>query len=171
MLFADAVGSVYVLRQLADEILEYAQARQQTIVTAESCSAGVLALAFAKGKGASEAFLGGFVTYAKELKSRVLGVPAPLLAEKTAVCGEVAEAMALGALLKSGASIAVSITGVAGPNEDEDGNPVGLVYCAVARSDGGRRHVRLDCSGTNPEAIIDEACVNALRLVKNFCFS
>jgi nicotinamide-nucleotide amidase len=158
-----------LLRQLADEILEYAQARQQTIVTAESCSAGVLALAFAKGEGASEAFLGGFVTYAKDMKSRVLGVPARLLKDKTAVCGEVAEAMAIGALLKSGASIAVSITGVAGPNED--GNPVGLVYCAVARKDGGRRHLRLTCSGTSPEAIIDEACVSALRLVKNFCFS
>jgi len=160
-----------VLRQLADEILEYAQARQQTIITAESCSAGMLALALAKGKGASECFMGGFITYTKDMKARVLGVPPTLLKEKTAVCGEVAEAMAIGALLRSGASVAISITGVAGPEKDEDGNPVGLVYCGVARKDGGRRHLRLNCSGTRPEAVIDEACTNALRLLKSFCFS
>jgi PncC family amidohydrolase len=161
-----------LLRQLADEILEYAQARQQTIVTAESCTAGTLALAFAKGKGASQSFMGGFVTYTKEMKCRVLGVPPSLLQEKTAVCGEVAEAMAIGALLRSGASVAVSITGVAGPGPDEDGNPVGLVYCGVARKDGGHRHVRLDCpAGIRPEAAIDEACETALRLLRSFCFS
>jgi PncC family amidohydrolase len=160
-----------LLKLLADELLEYAQARQQTIVTAESCSAGMLAFAFAKGEGASQTFLGGFVAYTKDMKSRVLGVPPSLLKEKTAVCGEVADAMAIGALLKSGASIAVSITGVAGPDPDEDGNSVGLVYCAVARKGGGHRHVRLNCNGQTPEAIIDEACASALRLVKSFCFS
>lgn len=160
-----------MLRELADEILEYAQARHQTIVTAESCSAGMLALAFAKSKGASQFFLGGFVTYTKDMKSRILGVPPALMTEKTAVCGEVAEAMAIGALLKSGASVAVSITGVAGPDQDEDGNPVGLVYCGVARSGCGHRHLRLDSCGITSEAIIDEACVAALRLVRTFCFS
>jgi PncC family amidohydrolase len=109
-----------VIRQLADEILEYARARNETIVTAESCSAGMLALAFAKGEGASQHFMGGFVTYTKQMKSRVLSVPPSLLREKTAVCGEVAEAMAIGALLRSGAALAVSITGVVGPTEDED---------------------------------------------------
>ena len=128
-----------MIRQLADEILEYARVRNETIVTAESCSAGMLALAFAKGEGASQHFMGGFVTYTKEMKSRVLGVPPSLLQEKTAVCGEVAEAMAIGALLRSGASVAVSVTGVAGPTEDEDGNPVGLVYCGVARKEGGHK--------------------------------
>jgi nicotinamide mononucleotide (NMN) deamidase PncC len=95
-----------LLKLLADELLEYAQARQQTIVTAESCSAGMLAFALANGEGASQTFQGGFVAYTKDMKSRVLGVPPSLLKEKTAVCGEVADAMAIGALLKSGASIA-----------------------------------------------------------------
>jgi nicotinamide-nucleotide amidase len=161
-----------LLRQLADEILEYAQARRETIVTAESCSGGMLALAFAKGDGASQCFMGGFVTYTKEMKSRALAVPPFLLKEKTAVSGEVAEAMAIGALLRSGASVAVSITGVAGPDEDEDGNPVGLVYCGVARKDGGCRHLRLDCPPDSaPERVIDKACESALRLQKAFCFS
>lgn len=79
------------------------------------------------------------MTYTKDMKARVLGVPTQILDEKTAVCGEVAEAMALGALLRSGATVAVSITGVAGPDEDEDGNPVGLVFCGVARKDGGHK--------------------------------
>ena len=101
-----------MIRQLADEILEYARVRKETIVTAESCSAGMLAIAFAKGEGASQHFMGGFVAYTKEMKARVLGVPPALLQEKTAVCGEVAEAMAIGALLRSGASVAVSVTGL-----------------------------------------------------------
>ena len=79
--------------------------------------------------------------------------------------------MAIGALLQSDASIGVSITGVAGPDADEDGNPVGLVYCAVARKDGGHRHVRLNSAGQTPEAVIEEACSCALKLVKSFCFS
>src|SRR5215203_4111637 len=122
-----------LIRALADEILECARSTDQSLVTAESCSAGALALAFSRGEGASKHFMGGFVTYTKEMKSHVLGVPPGLLDEKTAVCGEVAIAMAKGAIELSGASIAVSVTGVAGPSEDEDGNPVGLVYCGVAR--------------------------------------
>jgi nicotinamide-nucleotide amidase len=160
-----------LIRQLADEILEYARVRTETIVTAESCSAGMLALAFAKGEGASQYFMGGFVTYTKEMKARVLGVPTSLLREKTAVCGEVAEAMAIGALLRSGASVAVSITGVAGPAEDEDGNPVGLIYCGVARKEGGYKHVRVQCAPGDPDAIVDAACTEALRLLRAFCYS
>jgi PncC family amidohydrolase len=108
------------------------------------------------------------------MKERMLGVPPQLLQEKTAVCGPVAEAMAIGVLLKSAATVAVSITGIAGPDEDEDededGNPVGLVYCAVARNNNTHRHIRLKCRGT-PDAIIEEACIEALRLLRSFCFS
>src|SRR4051812_46228355 len=160
----------HLIRALVDEVMEYARARGETVVAAESCTAGLLALAFSKGEEASKHFMGGFVTYTKDMKARVLGVPNQLLDEKSAVCGEVAEAMALGAMLRSGATVAVSITGVAGPDEDEDGNPVGLVYCGVARKDDSRRHVRLQCQGT-PDAIVEEACVEALRLLRSFCFS
>jgi PncC family amidohydrolase len=149
--------------------MEYARVRDATIVTAESCTAGLLALAFSKSEGASKLFMGGFVTYTKDMKERVLGVPHQLLEKKTAVCGEVAEAMAVGALSRSGASVAVSITGVAGPDRDEDGNAVGLVYCGVARKDGGHKHIKLQCSGS-PEAVKDEACIEALRLLRSFCF-
>ena len=160
-----------MIRTLADEIIEYARARNETVVAAESCTAGLLALAFSKSEGASKHFMGGFVTYTKDMKARVLGVPPQLLIEKSAVCREVAEAMALGALLHSGATVAVSITGVAGPDEDEDGNPVGLVYCGVARKDGGHKHTKLQCGPGTPDAIKDEACIQALRLLRSFCFS
>lgn len=160
-----------MIRQLVDEILECARVTGQSIVTAESCSAGILALAFSRGVGASKHFLGGFVTYTKDMKSRVLAVPPALLESKTAVCREVAVAMAKGALELSGASIAVSITGVAGPEEDEDGNPVGLVYCAVARKGGGEKYIELRCKSATPEAVVDEACLEALKLLRSFCFS
>jgi hypothetical protein len=88
-------GVTRLIPTLVGEILEYARVRNETIVTAESCSAGTLALAFSKGEGASQHFLGGFVTYTKEMKARVLGVPPLLLQEKTAVCGEVASALAI----------------------------------------------------------------------------
>src|SRR5688572_13174944 len=121
------------LAKLAEEILSRAKACNLVVVTAESCSAGTLALALSKGEGAARHFAGGFVTYTKEMKHRVLGVPMPLLTDRGAVCSEVAEAMAQGAIERSGASIGVAVTGVAGPEPDEDGNPVGLIYCAVAR--------------------------------------
>jgi hypothetical protein len=74
----------------------------------------------------------------------------------TAVSAEVAEAMAKGAIRRFNADLGVSITGVAGPEPDEDGNPVGLVYCAVARSET-TQFVELRCKSAKPDEIIDEA--------------
>jgi len=159
------------VEDLIDDILQHAAAHRLTLCTAESCSAGRLATAFAKGEGAYDVFLGGVVAYTKEAKTRLLAVPPDLLRIGTAVCGEVAEAMALGAVQKSGASFGVSITGVAGPNPDEDGNPVGLIYCGVARSNGSVRHIRLELTNRHPEDNIEAACVAALALLKSFCFS
>lgn len=159
-----------MLERLANEIIEHAKVGGMTLATAESCSAGRLAQALAKAEGASKHYLGGVVAYTKEMKERMLGVPPQLLQEKTAVCGPVAEAMAIGVLLRSRATVAVSITGVAGPDKDEDGNPVGLVYCGVARNNDTHRHIRLKCRET-PDAIIEEACIEALRFLRSFCFS
>ena len=110
-----------MLERLANEIIEHAKVGGMTIATAESCSAGRLAQALAKAEGASKHYLGGVVAYTKEMKERMLGVPPRLLQEETAVCGPVAEAMAIGVLLRSRATVSVSITGVVGPDEDEDG--------------------------------------------------
>src|SRR6185503_16779816 len=122
--------------KMADEIIEFAKAHGLTVAVAESCSAGRLAQIFSKAEGASKHFLGGVVAYTKQTKTRVLAVPSELVEEGTAVCGPVAEAMARGVAILLKADLAVAITGVAGPEPDEDGNPVGLVYCGVASKDG-----------------------------------
>jgi len=121
------------LKQLADALIERARAANLGIVTAESCTAGLMCQVLADAEGASAFFHGGFVTYAKAHKNCALGVPEALLREKGAVCGEVAHAMAEGALRHSKAGISAAITGVAGPEPDEDGNPVGRVCIAVVR--------------------------------------
>jgi PncC family amidohydrolase len=97
-------------------------------------------------------------------------VPAELIQSSTAVSADVAKAMAYGARRLSGATLAVSITGVAGPEPDEDGNPVGLVYCGVARADASKV-IELRSDAKQPDAVIDDACVEALKLVRSFCRS
>jgi nicotinamide-nucleotide amidase len=126
-------------------------------------SAGRLALALSKGEGASQHLMGGVVAYTKEMKIRALGVPAELIQKGTAVCADVAEAMARGARRLSGATLAISITGVAGPEPDEDGNPVGLIYCDVTCIETSKV-IELRYEAKQPDAIIDDACVEALKL-------
>ncbi len=109
------------------------RAHDLTVVTAESCTAGLIAALLSKPEGASDVLHGGFVTYSKPQKSRVLGVPAALLKRDGSVTAKVASEMATGALRRSPADIALAVTGVLGPAPDEDGNPVGLVYFACAR--------------------------------------
>jgi PncC family amidohydrolase len=155
--------------KLADEIIEFAKAHGLTVAVAESCSAGRLAQIFSKAEGASKHFLGGVVAYTKQTKTRVLAVPRELIDEGTAVCGPVAEAMARGAAILLKADLGVAITGVAGPEPDEDKNPVGLVYCAVASKDGRSKHIRIESGGRTPETINEEACQKALCLLRDFC--
>jgi nicotinamide-nucleotide amidase len=118
----------------AEALLRLAKRAGLAVAVAESCTAGRLATLLSDAEGAAQHFAGGFVTYTKDQKHRALGVSATLLREQGAVCGEVARAMAEGALARSGAGLAAAITGVAGPEPDEDGNPVGRVCIAVARS-------------------------------------
>ncbi len=82
------------IARLAERVMQVAQRRKLSIVTAESCTAGKLAAALAEAEGAGAFLHGGFVTYTKDNKTRALGVPAELLQRKGAVCGEVAMAMA-----------------------------------------------------------------------------
>jgi nicotinamide-nucleotide amidase len=157
---------------LAADILKKAQKRGMTIVTAESCTGGLLAAAFMRAPGASKNFHGGIVAYTKEAKKAMLGVPRDLLESKGAVNEEVAVALAKGALARSPATVSVAITGVAGPEPDEDGNPVGLVYCAVAQRGESLRYraLRLECASQERDAILQEAMMRALTLLSSFCF-
>jgi PncC family amidohydrolase len=99
------------LASAAARVLDVARKRNLTIVTAESCTAGMLSTILSQAPGASEHLHGGFVTYTKENKTKVLGVSERLLTEKSAVCPDVAMAMAEGALKRSPADLAVAVTG------------------------------------------------------------
>jgi len=103
-----------------------------TIATAESCTGGLLAKRLTDVPGSSNYFLEGVVAYANEAKTRLLGVPADLIANHGAVSAEVAEAMATGVKARAGATIGVGITGIAGPTGGTAEKPVGLVYIGVA---------------------------------------
>ena len=123
-----------------------------TVATAESCTAGLLAGRIADRPGSSDYLLGGFVTYADRAKVDHLGVPEGLLARVGAVSAEVASAMAEGARTRLGASIGISVTGVAGPGGGTPEKPVGLVHVCASTGDrevarrlqlsGSREHVR-----------------------------
>jgi nicotinamide-nucleotide amidase len=121
-------------RELATEILRRLTDAGQTVATAESLTGGLVAAAFTDIPGSSDAFRGGVVAYAAELKARVLGVDKKMLDEHGPVYGPVAAAMAEGVRKRLGATIGVSTTGVAGPG-DADGFPAGTVHVAVSLDD------------------------------------
>lgn len=102
------------------------------VATAESCTGGLIAKRITDVPGASEVFACGIISYANEIKHRVLGVSEDDLNKYGAVSEPVAKQMAQGALKVSGADIAVSVTGIAGPDSDSTGKPVGLVYIGLA---------------------------------------
>jgi nicotinamide-nucleotide amidase len=125
-------------RGVEEHVLELCHARGWTLATAESCTGGLVAARLTSVPGSSAVVAGGVVAYANGVKERELGVPAPLLAEHGAVSAEVAEAMAHGARERLGVDVAVSVTGIAGPDGGTPEKPVGLVYLHVETPEGGR---------------------------------
>ena len=120
---------------LEQAVMALLQEKKLTFATAESCTGGDIARRFTELPGASAFFKGGVVSYTNEVKTALLGVDAQLLEEKTAVCREVAAAMAEGVRARLGTDLAVSVTGLAGP--DGDGvHEVGTVFIGLAASDG-----------------------------------
>ncbi len=103
------------------------------IVTAESCTGGLVAALLTEIPGSSAVVERGFVTYSNEAKTDMLGVPADLITQHGAVSAAVARAMAEGALASSRADVAVAVTGIAGPGGATETKPVGLVHFAIAR--------------------------------------
>jgi nicotinamide-nucleotide amidase len=150
------------LVRAAEAVLAVAKQKKLTMVTAESCTSGLLACVLSEAPGAAEFLHGGFVTYTKENKTAALGVPGKLLEDKGAVCIEVASAMAEGALARSPADLAVAITGVAGPAPDEDGNPVGRVCIAVARRGFPTQQIEKQFGAIGRDAVRARAMEDAL---------
>jgi nicotinamide-nucleotide amidase len=113
-------------------VLYYLGLRQATLATAESCTGGLVAQRITSIPGSSRSFLGGAVVYSNELKTAFAGVPADLIEQHGAVSEEVAGALASGIRQRTGATIGLGITGIAGPTGGTDTKPVGLVYIAVS---------------------------------------
>jgi nicotinamide-nucleotide amidase len=120
------------LIEQARALLGFCRRKKLTIATAESCTGGLVAAALTEIAGSSDVFERGFVTYSNAAKQAMLDVPAATLAAFGAVSRETAQAMALGALAHSPASLAVAVTGIAGPGGATLDKPVGLVHLAAA---------------------------------------
>jgi nicotinamide-nucleotide amidase len=127
-------------------VVRLARAAGKTVATAESCTGGLVASRITNVSGSSEMFRFGWVTYANEAKISQLGVSPQLLKEHGAVSAEVAQAMAEGALQKSGADLAVAVTGIAGPTGGTPEKPVGLVYFGLAVREGKTQVVKKNLS-------------------------
>ena len=120
---------------LAGQVARHLLARQMRLVTAESCTGGLVAAHLTGIPGSSDWFEGGFVTYRPSAKVRMLGVDPACLERYSAVSEPVASQMAIGALTHSDASVSVAITGVAGPGGGNIITPVGTVWFAWGLAD------------------------------------
>ena len=155
--------------ELAAEVIQLAHRTEVKLATAESCSAGALATLLADTPSSGDVFLGGFITYAKACKIELLGVEDTLLKEKSAVSGEVAAAMARGALARcSSADITIATTCVGGPDPDEDGNPVGLTFIALARRNGECIVERHELHAPSAGRIRGDVLSRALQLTRTY---
>lgn len=123
------------------------------LTTAESCTGGLIAGLITSVAGSSDVLDCGFVTYSNGAKSRMIGVPAALIAAHGAVSEDVARAMAEGALAHSTADVSVAVTGVAGPGGGTASKPVGLVHCAAARKGHPTQHHELRLGDIGREAV------------------
>jgi nicotinamide-nucleotide amidase len=143
------------------------EARGATLVTAESCTGGWLGRAIVDVPGASRWYRGGWIVYANELKERLLGVDAALIARHGAVSEPVAREMAAGALERGGGDLALAITGVAGPGP-EGTKPAGLVYVALARRGGSASSAECRRFGFRGDrgAVRDRAAKSALQMLR-----
>ena len=128
------------LRAKAFTLLAEARAKGLKIATAESCTGGLIAGLLTEIAGSSDVFERGFVTYSNDAKHDMLGVRKALIDKHGAVSEQVARAMAQGALKHSQASLAIAVTGIAGPGGGTQAKPVGLVHIAAARQDCAVTH-------------------------------
>ncbi|WP_369059700.1 CinA family protein [Caulobacter sp. 73W] len=154
------------IETLARLLIDEARDRSLRLVTAESCTGGLVAGAICAIPGASDVFERGFVTYTNRAKQEMLGVPGDMLADHGAVSEPVARAMAEGALAASNAHIAVAITGVAGPGGGSPLKPVGTVHLAVARANRSVAHRREQFDGETRAEVQAAAIAVALTMMR-----
>lgn len=152
--------AILVARNLAERL----RARGLTIATAESCTGGALAAALTALAGSSDYFQGGVVAYSLDAKRGLLGVSDDILDRDGAVSEACALAMASGARRALGVDLALATTGIAGPGGAEPGKPVGLIFIALAATEGDGAICRRFVFSGNRATIIGSATREALAL-------
>ena len=155
------------LLRRAEALLDACRARGLMLATAESCTGGLVAALLTEVAGSSATFERGFVIYSNAAKHELLGVGDDLLAAHGAVSETCARAMAEGAVARSRAALAVSITGIAGPGGGSPEKPVGLVHFGRAARAGATIHVERRFAPTGRAAIRLAAVEQALKLFED----
>ena len=153
------------LGSLARQVLDLCRAHKMRVATAESCTGGLVAGALTAIAGSSDVVECGFVTYSDAAKRNLLGVPAATLRRYGAVSRETAAAMAIGALKRSRADFAVSVTGIAGPGGGSKQKPVGLVHFAAAGRNGKMVQRRFLFGNIGRRRVRERSVVEALTLL------
>ncbi|NNM72103.1 CinA family protein [Enterovirga aerilata] len=154
------------LLRRAEALLAACRAKGWRVVTAESCTGGLVAALLTEIAGSSDVVECGFVTYSNGAKAGMLGVDPALIDRNGAVSEEVARAMAKGALARSGADLAVAITGIAGPGGATAAKPVGLVHFGLAVRGGQTRHLERRYGDLGRSAVREAAVGDALGLLE-----
>jgi nicotinamide-nucleotide amidase len=154
-----------VIQSKAADVIKRCLSLGQKVVTAESCTGGLVSGALTGISGSSGVVDRGFVTYSNEAKSDMLGIDPFLIAQNGAVSEHVARAMAEGALARSLADIAVSITGIAGPGGGTDSKPVGLVHFACSKKGASTIHCERRFGDIGRENVRTAAVIQALDLI------
>jgi nicotinamide-nucleotide amidase len=149
----------------AAALLDVCRERGDLLAAAESCTGGLLGATLTAIPGSSDVFERGFVTYSNTAKSEMLGVPVWLIERHGSVSEDVARAMVGGALTYSRATLAVAVTGIAGPAGGTAEKPVGLVHLAAARRDAPVTHERLLLGAIGRAEIRRESVRHALALL------
>ena len=150
----------------AEALVAAYAAAGRTVATAESCTGGLVAGLITAVPGSSAVLERGFVTYSNEAKAEAIGVPMDLIRRHGAVSEPVARAMAAGALAASRASVAVAITGIAGPGGGSAEKPVGLVHLGLGRRGGETRHLERRYGDLGRAGIRRAAVADALGLLE-----
>ena len=151
---------------LQDAVIALLIEQGKTVATAESCTGGLIAGMLTDVPGSSAAVLGGWVTYANAMKADQLGVPIALIQEHGAVSQPVIEAMARGALERSGADFALATSGIAGPGGGTDDKPVGTVWIGLAARDSDHTVTRLAHLSGDRDTVRDRSAKCALQLLR-----
>ena len=150
--------------KLSCDVIKALQGR--TLVTAESCTGGGIGAALTDVPGSSAVYKGGIISYTNEVKAALLGISPELLNDVGAVSAPVAEAMAVGARTALLADIAVSVTGIAGPDGDTYGNPVGTVF--IGYSDAVRTVSKRYLFAGDRQQVREQAIETALQIVLRY---